>query len=103
MPDRLRSISDDLTMFPFVVAGVALLLFFYNPLQEYFSAGPRPYASSPRPAINESLLAIDAPNEGLPNCPSDSYSIHILSKGPLVIYIENFLSTAERELLLDIR
>ncbi|KAK6864164.1 hypothetical protein PG990_006400 [Apiospora arundinis] len=89
-------------MFPYVVAGIALLLFFSNPLQEYFSAGPRPYAYSPRPAINESLLAIDAPNEGVPNCQSDSYSVHILSKAPLVIYIENFLSTAEREVLLDI-
>ncbi|KAK8089409.1 hypothetical protein PG997_004370 [Apiospora hydei] len=90
-------------MFSYVVAGVALLLVFYNPLLEYFSAGgPRPHAYLPRPAINESLLAIDAPHDGVPDCAPHSYSIHILSKAPLVIYIENLLSTAERELLLNI-
>ncbi|KAK7965104.1 oxidoreductase 2OG-Fe(II) oxygenase family [Apiospora saccharicola] len=91
------------TMFSYVVAGVALLLSFYNPLQEYFCAGGvRPHVYSPRPAINESLLATDAPGDREPNCAPHSYSVQILSKAPLVIYIENFLSTAERELLLDI-
>ncbi|KAK8049233.1 hypothetical protein PG994_010963 [Apiospora phragmitis] len=90
-------------MLSYVIAGVALLLFFYDPLLEYFSAsGPRPHAYSPRPAINESLLALDAPNDGVPDCAPHSYSIHIISKAPLVIYIENFLSAAEQELLLDI-
>lgn len=91
-------------MFSYVVAGVALLLLFYNPLQEYFSAGgAQPHAYSPRPAINESLLATDASGDREPDCTPHSYSVHIISKAPLVIYIENFLSTAERELLLDIR
>ncbi|KAK8056608.1 oxidoreductase 2OG-Fe(II) oxygenase family [Apiospora rasikravindrae] len=90
-------------MFSYVVTGVALLFFFQNPLLEYFSpGGPRLHAYSPRPAINDSLLAIDAPHDRVPDCAPHSYSIHILSKAPLVIYIENLLSTAERELLLDI-
>lgn len=91
-------------MFSYVVVGVALLLFFYSPLQEYFSSGGvRPHVYTPRPAINESLLATDAPGDRVPECAPHSYSIHILSKAPLVIYIENFLPTAERELLRDIR
>lgn len=91
-------------MFSYIVAGFALLLL-YGPLTKYLTAGqePRPLPRTSRPRINESLLAIDTGNETTPlNCAPDAYSVHILSKAPLVVYIENFLSTEERDHLLDI-
>ncbi|KAF3063608.1 hypothetical protein GL218_01423 [Daldinia childiae] len=89
-------------MFPYVVAGIAILLFTYNPILQYFSPEPSRLPRTARPRINESLLAIDAANQTTPDCPPDSYSIHILSKAPIVIYIENFLSSDERSHLLEI-
>ncbi|KAI1879388.1 hypothetical protein JX265_002342 [Neoarthrinium moseri] len=91
-------------MFPYIVGGFAILLFFYQPVVQFFSPDSgRVIPHTPRPAINESLLAIDAANETAPlNCPEDAYSVHILSKAPLVIYVENFISKAERDNLLEL-
>lgn len=94
-------------MFSYIVAGLAFLLL-YNPVTQYLTGSrePRRLPRTPRPQINESLLAIEADNgaaaAGL-NCGPDAYSVHILSKAPLVIYIENFLSLDERKHLLAIR
>ncbi|PSS03839.1 hypothetical protein BD289DRAFT_99060 [Coniella lustricola] len=57
----------------------------------------------PRPHIDESLLALDDWRGNL-TCPrdDDAYRVHLFSKEPLVIYIEGFLSTTEREHLLEI-
>ncbi|KAI0180401.1 hypothetical protein GGR52DRAFT_531157 [Hypoxylon sp. FL1284] len=89
-------------MFSYVVAGIAIFLFVCNPVLQYFSPQPSRLPRTPRPPINESLLAIDGPNQTAPDCPPDAYSIHIVSKAPLVIYIENFLSEDERAHLLEI-
>ena len=91
-------------MISYVVALVAILLFFVNPIAQYFSPGrstARPQA--PRPQLNESLVAIESPNDTALECPQDVYSVHLLSREPLVLYIEDFLSPAEREHLLEIR
>lgn len=96
-------------MFSYIVAGLACLLLFYDPLTKYLTAPrgsqePRPLPRTPRPRINESLLAIDTGNETtLLSCAQDAYSVHILSKAPLVVYIENFLSLDERKHLIDVR
>ncbi|KAK5627708.1 hypothetical protein RRF57_003423 [Xylaria bambusicola] len=93
-------------MFSYVVAGLAVLLLLYDPLNQYLTAGrePRPLPRTPRPRINVSMLAIDTGNETVPlNCAPDAYAVHILSKAPLVVYIENFLSLDERGHLLEIR
>ncbi|KAI1105903.1 hypothetical protein F4804DRAFT_89903 [Jackrogersella minutella] len=89
-------------MFSYVVVGIAILLL-YNPISQYLSPQPSRLPRTPRPRINESLLAIDETNQTTPNCPPDSYSVHILSKAPIVIYIENFISEDEISHLLDIR
>ncbi|KAI0128432.1 hypothetical protein BJ170DRAFT_682225 [Xylariales sp. AK1849] len=89
-------------MFSYIVGGIAFLLFFYNPIFQYLSPGPALIPRGPRPAINESLLAIDAASETAPSCSQDAYSTHILSKAPLVIYVENFISEDERAHILDI-
>ncbi|KAI8634575.1 hypothetical protein F5Y19DRAFT_117209 [Xylariaceae sp. FL1651] len=91
-------------MLSYVVAGLAILLF-YNPIYQYLTTGhePRRLPRTPRPPINESLLAIDTSNKTAPpSCIPDAYSVHIFSKAPLVVYIENFLSLDERRHLLEI-
>lgn len=90
-------------MFSVVVAGVAVLFLLSGPITEWFSPGPGHIPRTPRPRINESLLAIDSVNDTLSTCPPDAYSIHVISKAPLVIYIENFLFPEERQHLLDAR
>ena len=98
-------------MFPYVVAALACLLFFSNPLLEYIY-GPdyqqqqqqqqkRIIPRTPRPRLNESLLAMDDGAEL--SCPPDAYVVHVFSKAPLVLYVENFLSEEERTHLLEIR
>lgn len=47
-----------------------------------------------------------SPDDGVPdNCPGEAegYRVHLLSREPLVLYIENFVSTAEADHLVDIR
>ncbi|ERS99757.1 prolyl 4-hydroxylase [Sporothrix schenckii 1099-18] len=59
---------------------------------------------TPRPPINEALLALEDDSletEDL-TCPDDAYTVHIFSKAPLVLYVENFLSLAERRHLIEI-
>ncbi|KAI0022117.1 hypothetical protein F4780DRAFT_778125 [Xylariomycetidae sp. FL0641] len=89
-------------MFSYVIATLAVLLL-YNPITQYLSPGPpRQLPRTPRPRINESLLVLDAANESEPECMPDAYSVHIFSKAPLVIYVENFLSRDEQTHLLEI-
>jgi prolyl 4-hydroxylase len=47
-----------------------------------------------------------SPDDGVPvNCPGEAegYRVHLLSQAPLVLYIENFVSAAEADHLVDIR
>jgi prolyl 4-hydroxylase len=89
-------------MLSYIVGLIAFLLFFLNPLLQMLWPSSSPYRTT-RPQLNESLIAIDSPNQTAPECLPGSYSIHIFSHYPLVIYIENFLSVAERKHLLEIR
>ncbi|OOQ87897.1 oxidoreductase, 2OG-Fe(II) oxygenase family [Penicillium brasilianum] len=46
-----------------------------------------------------------SPEDGVPvNCPGEAegYRVHLLSRAPLVLYIENFVSSAEADHLVDI-
>ena len=98
-------------MFPYIVAGLACLLFFWGPFLEYLSSStPSAYGGrgrviprTPRPAINESLLALEDDDDKGLRCPPDRYVVHVLSKAPLVLYVEDFLSEDERAHLLDVR
>lgn len=98
-------------MLSYLVGFLACLLFLYNPLSQGISqlpifSGISPAAPqirrTPRPRVNEDLLALDDWPANL-TCPEDSYSVHLFSKEPLVIYIENFLAVEERSHLLEIR
>ncbi|CAK7197450.1 hypothetical protein SEUCBS139899_000097 [Sporothrix eucalyptigena] len=57
---------------------------------------------TPRPAINEALLALESAEDRTLTCPDDEYTVHIFNKAPLVLYVENFLSLAERKHLIEI-
>lgn len=91
-------------MFSYIVGFVAFLVLFYNPLTEILSPGTPRIRRTPLPQINTDLLALeDAGNETSIQCPEDSYSIHVFSREPLVLYIEGFLRPEEQTHLLDIR
>ncbi|KAI3394167.1 hypothetical protein diail_3177 [Diaporthe ilicicola] len=88
-------------MLSYIVAVLAFVLL-YNPITQLLSPATPQIRRTPRPQVNETLLALeDVANQTL-QCPGDSYSVHIFSKQPLVIYIENFLTAGERSHLLDI-
>lgn len=89
-------------MFSYVVAFLAFLVL-YNPIVQMLSPAPVPRIHrTPRPRVNETLLALEDDNGTALQCPEDSYSVHIVSKEPLVVYIENFLAADERSHLLEI-
>jgi prolyl 4-hydroxylase len=72
---------------------------------DYFGADTDADDLAPSPALNlldDTFISID---DGLtPDCPLDpAYRIHLLSRTPLVIYIEGFLTPTEADHLVDIR
>lgn len=82
-----------------------MVLFLYNPVVQLLGLAPETHQvlRTPRPHLNEELLALESRN-GSSNCSRDSrYSVHIFSRDPLVLYIENLLTPEERQHLLDIR
>ncbi|KAM5345470.1 hypothetical protein ACJ41O_011332 [Fusarium nematophilum] len=91
-------------MLSYVIGFIAILLLLSNPISDYFYPDrvSRRNVTSPRPKLNESLLAIDAPNATAPGCLPDSYVARVLNREPLVVYLEGFLSDEERKHLLDI-
>jgi prolyl 4-hydroxylase len=94
------------TLFSYAIGLLACTLVLYSPLSQLLYS---PYAAvapqmrrAPRPAINESLLALDDWSGNL-SCERHGYAVHLFSKAPLVFYIEDFLSPSERAHLLEIR
>lgn len=58
------------------------------------------------PALNLTDDSFISPEDGVPlNCPGEApgYRVHLLSRAPLVLYIENFLSSKEADHLVDNR
>ncbi|KAK1239090.1 hypothetical protein MKX08_006151 [Trichoderma sp. CBMAI-0020] len=91
-------------MFSYIVGLFAILVLVANPISQYFfpQTSHAKASLSLRPQLNESLLAIDVANASVPNCPADAYGARILSREPLVVYLEGFLSESERRHLLEI-
>ncbi|KAL6913115.1 hypothetical protein ACHAPO_005061 [Fusarium lateritium] len=91
-------------MFQYIIGFVAFLVVFSNPIGDFFypDRATQVKEASPRPKFNESLLAIDAPNATALECAPDGYLARIVSREPLVVYLEGFLSREEREHLLEI-
>ncbi|KAH6849738.1 hypothetical protein B0I37DRAFT_403703 [Chaetomium sp. MPI-CAGE-AT-0009] len=87
-------------MFNYLLALVPILLFFANPIAQLFSPSTPRIHHLPRPQLNEDLLALEEPSNY--TCPPHPYTVHVVSRAPLVLYIEDFLSLAERRHLLEI-
>lgn len=92
---------------------LACLVLLPNPIGQLLSSvlslssTPPQIRRTPRPAINESLLALDDWPGNL-TCGDDvdgvgGYKAYVLSRAPLVVYIEGFLKPEERAHLLEIR
>lgn len=93
-------------MLIYAIFFLAAALFFANPISRFFS-WPQPTQEgshwAPPPTLNRSLLAIDGPDDAVPECPPDTFAARILRTEPLVVYLEGFLSLEERDHLLEIR
>ncbi|KAK4448587.1 hypothetical protein QBC34DRAFT_407015 [Podospora aff. communis PSN243] len=91
-------------MLSYVVGFLAFMLVGYNPLVQLLQGvapGPPRLQRTPRPQLQEELLALEDRNGSA--CSRDSqYRVHIFSREPLVIYVENFLAADEREHLLEV-
>ncbi len=90
-------------MYSYVLGLLGILVLFYNPISELISPGAPKIVRTGRPQLNQDLLALESSAQNASDCPSDAYSVHIFSKAPLVLYVENFLSEEERRHLLEIR
>lgn len=91
-------------MIGYIVALLPLYIFVYLPLSSMI------FGTSQKPSIqhatfNSSLIATDDGDQPLSgvSCPSHDYNTFILSREPLIIYVEKFLSSDESKHLLDIR
>ncbi|VUC31335.1 unnamed protein product, partial [Clonostachys rosea] len=89
-------------MLSYIVGLIAAFIFLVNPISQLLFGSQHAPFTSPRPQLNESMLAIDHPNDPVPQCPPDTYRAQILRVSPLVVYLENFLNEDERKHLLDI-
>lgn len=92
-------------MFTYILAVIPVLVFFSDPIVRLFSPSPPHIRRLPRPKLNADLLALeDSSNNSLNyTCPPNRYTVHIYSREPLVVYVENFLTPSERTHLLEIR
>ena len=89
-------------MFSYIIGLVACVIVFYNPLMQMLSTSPPRLIRTPRPPLHQDLLALESPNK-TSLCKPDAYRVHVFSREPLVLYIENLLTLDERQHLLEIR
>ncbi|PYH92630.1 oxidoreductase [Aspergillus ellipticus CBS 707.79] len=85
-----------------------LYLFVLAPLLRQLYPQPTNIFDPDSDAIDaESDISLDPeilslPDGIIPSCPDDTYRVHLLSKDPLIIYIEDFLSTTEADHLVNL-
>lgn len=62
-------------------------------------------SGAPGPGINLTDDSFISPEDGVPfHCPdAEGYRVHLLSRTPLIMYIENFVSETEANHILDMR
>lgn len=94
---------------------VPVYIFVLNPLlQQFFPGAFNPWETSDTfghwdgeaLGINITDDSFISPEDGVPfNCASEpeGYRVHLLSRAPLILYIENFLGAEEADHLVDIR
>jgi hypothetical protein len=86
-------------MIGYIFALLPIYVLLYLPLQHLFLGSHDDDLKYNATTYNASLIASDEPL----SCPLHSYNTFILSRQPLIIYIENFLSSEESKHLHDIR
>ena len=86
-------------MIGYIFALLPIYVFLYLPLQHMLSGSRDDLSKFRGTTYNASLIASDEPL----SCPPHSYNTFVVSHEPLIIYIENFLSSEESKHLLDIR
>ena len=86
-------------MIGYIFALLPIYVLLYLPLQHMLSGSGNNISKFRGTQYNASLIASDEPL----SCPSHSYNTFVVSRQPLIIYIENFLSPEESKHLLDIR
>lgn len=103
------------TVFTWTIYLIPLYIFILDPLvRGYFPSLPIPSEqtddlfdefSAHGPGINLTDDSFISPEDGVPfSCPSaEGYRVHLLSREPLIIYIENFISETEANHILDMR
>jgi prolyl 4-hydroxylase len=86
-------------MIGYIFALLPLYMLVYLPLSHVLQGKQPQPTNLDISNLNTSFLALDEPLQ----CPPHSYTAHILSLSPLIIYIENFLSEDESAHLLRVR
>lgn len=86
-------------MIGYIFALLPIYVLLYLPLQHMLSGSGDDASRFRGTAYNASLIASDEPR----SCPSHNYNTFIVSRQPLIIYIENFLSPEESKHLLELR
>lgn len=72
------------------------------PLSTIFTSSPSP-RSAPRSQLSfDQVESLVVPDSGL-QCRDHAYRVHIFSREPLVIYIENFVSEQEAKHVITMR
>jgi len=95
-------------MIGYIFALLPFYVFIYLPLTQLLFPSSSSTSSPSRPSspsdhehtFNASFIALEDPDLV---CPDNTYSTHILSREPLVLYLENWLSNDEITHLLEIR
>jgi prolyl 4-hydroxylase len=88
-------------MLGYALALVPLYFFIYLPVSSMLHGTAQ--NPSDRDIVNFNFNVSSIASDEPLSCPPHSYTTHILSHEPLIIYIENFLSADESAHLLKIR
>lgn len=118
----MPSLPNLSTVITWFLYSIPIYIFVLDPLLRGFFPGLLPASSDSEPKTNKDIFDFDdataigpglnltddsfiSPEDGVPfTCPNaEGYRVHLLSRAPLVMYIENFVSQAEADHLLDVR
>lgn len=110
----MASIPKISTLITWALYFIPIYLFVIDPLLRGFFPSLLPTdtdedlfdeSGAPGPGINLTDDSFISPEDGVPfTCPdAEGYRVHLLSRAPLIMYIENFVSENEANRILDMR
>jgi len=94
MAPRIRTVVE------YLVFSLPVLIFFGAPaLRPFWSSesSPKPYSSY----NHIESLSFDSTAHSI-DCPSHSFSTYVLSREPLVVYVDGFLSVLEADHIVNV-